>query len=406
MSQLDILVDRLQQRIEHRVLGRRPHQLQLATIRLHVTLPAPGGGVTRVTVDAAGIDADGDVARIRCASELAERMVGISPAVLAERSADTMQPGAVTVPWQHLTPFASEYLAGLTQGCDGRTMRWFPGTGLLSARTYAVPASKVMPGWAILAGDQSDDGECDSSGLAARAADNWNGCRRHALHEVLERDAMMLAWRLPTWPRADVDTAHIGDLVAGFAHDAGLGLWLCDVGDPHLTPVVLCLVSESAGGLVCGSASADSVGEAAQRASLEAMMMWCGVRARTADPPVVTRVQTSYDHVGWAWQHGPAVKSWFQGLPRRPPTEAPGGLTALAERCRQQFFGAEPVVVDLAGGVCDGGRTSATRYVCRVIQPYAQRKEWCAERPFVGGVRFRAVSGGPVKVNLQPHPFG
>jgi ribosomal protein S12 methylthiotransferase accessory factor YcaO len=404
VSGLDDLLEELQRRIEHRVLGRRPHMLHLATIRLHVVIPTPKGGMVRARIDAAGIDPDDSLAHIRCMSELAERLVGTAPTVLAERSVNHLRPGAGTLSWQDLTPYDPDILANMAPGLDGRVMRWCRGTGMRSGSTYAVPASKVMPGWALLAGDQADDGECDSSGLAAGVMGDIDRCRQHALYEVLERDALMLAWRLPTWARAEVHQEYAGDTVAGFARDRGLDLSLYEIGDPCIAPVVLCLVTDRAGRLACGSACTGGVSEAAERASLEAVLMWNGRRARPPNAPVSERVRTSNDHVAWAWWHAGVVTSWFQALPGRAASETVVGLDAVAERCRQRFFGAEPVVVDLAG-VDDVAITSATRYVCRVLQPHAMRKEWCAERPFVGGTRFRALADGS-EVNLLPHPFG
>jgi len=407
MSGIDALLDELQRRIEHRVLGRRPHELHLVMIRLHVTVPTPAGGMVAATIDAAGIDPDEAVAHRRCVAELAERVVGIAPAVLAERCSDRLCPDSIVVPWQHLAPYAASELAELARGIDGPVMPWCHGAGLVSGGRYAVPASKVFPGCAILGGDR-DDGECDSSGLAAGITGDIERCRRHGLYEVLERDALMLAWRLPTWTRADVAEEHVGDAVAGFARAAGLALSLYDIGDPYVAPVVLCLVSDRSGGVACGSACAGNVTEAAERASLEAVLIWNGVRARPPNEPVPDRVRRSHDHVVWAWCHADVVRSWFDALPARAPSEGVVGLDALAERCRRRFFGAEPVVVDLAVG--GAGVTSEARYVCRVLQPHAMRKEWCADRPFVGGPRFRAlVEGsidGPEKVNLLPHPFG
>lgn len=405
MPGLDCLLDELHRRIEHRVLGSRPHALHVATIRVHVTLPPNERGVVRATIDAAGIDSDEGLAHARCASELAERLVGMAPATLAEQSADDPRPRAVVVPWQHLAPYGPAELAELARGLNGRVTRWCHGTGLLSGRTYAVPASKVLPGWVMLAGG-GDDGECDCSGLAAGVVGDVDQCRRHALCEVLERDALMLAWRLPTWPRAEVDEECVGDAVAGFARDAGLALSLYEVGDPCIAPVVLCLVSDGAGGLACGSACAGDVMEAAHRASLEALLIWYGLHARPPNLPVAKRVRTSHDHVGWASRHADIVTSWFRALPLRPPSQPVVGLDALAERCRQRFFGSEPVVVDLAGAGGEAGGMATERYVCRVLQPHAMRKEWCAERPFVGGRRLRALVDGSEQVNPLPHPFG
>lgn len=395
MWSLDGLLDGLVPDIEHRPLGRKPHQLHLASISVRLSvagLPRPvRAGATAVAVEEGA-------ARARCVSELAERVVGCSPAVVACRTESQAVPGAVQVPWQALTPYGPGRLAALAARFDGRVTRWCRATGMCSGRAYMVPASKVLPAWALLTGDDTDDGECDASGLACDRMKRVTACRQHGLHEVLERDALMLAWRLPSWERSVLAEELAGETVIGFAHDNGLRLSLLDIGDPRLAPVVLCLLRDTQAGLVCGSASAATVEQAAPRAALEAVSIWYGLRrwpppARPGGP-----VRTSLDHVRWAWRNPLAVASWFDGLPRREPVRPVPGFGTLLRRCRERFFGQEPLVVDLAH--------AGTRYVCRVVQQHVMRKEWAADRPFVDGPRFLAMHRGPKPANLLPHPYG
>ncbi|WP_236004635.1 YcaO-like family protein [Nonomuraea antri] len=395
MRSLDRLLDRLVPDIEHRPLGRKPHRLHFASIGVHLTvagLPRP------VRVGAAAVATEEAAARARCAAELAERVAGCSPAVLACRTESQATPGAAQVPWQDLTPYGPGRLATLAARFDGRATRWCRATGMCSGRPYLVPAAKVLPAWALLTGDDTDDGECDASGLACDRGERVTACLQHGLYEVLERDALMLAWRLPSWERSDLAEELAGENAVGFARDNGLRLSLLDVGDPRLAPVVLCLLRDMRAGLACGSASAATVEEAAPRAALEAVSIWYGLRrwpppARPGGP-----VRTSLDHVRWAWRHPLAVASWYESLPCRDPVEPVPGFDVLLRRCRERFFGCEPLVVDLAH--------SGTRYVCRVVQQHAMRKEWTADQPFVDGPRFLAMRRGPEPVNSLPHPYG
>ncbi|MFE5595617.1 YcaO-like family protein [Streptomyces sp. NPDC056549] len=406
MPDLDRLLDEVRPYVEHTLLGRSPNALHLATVRVQITAASSVRGSVRGTVDAAGIGIDEMTARVRCCSELMERLVGSSPKVLADQCQDRPEPGSVVVPWQHLTPHGPGLLAELEEGLDQQRMRWCRGTGLSSGRTYAVPASKVFPAWSVFIDGAGDDGECDASGLAAGDLNDMDRCRQHALCEVLERDASILAWRLPSWSVAKIHEEHVGDLIAGFARDNGLHLAFYDIGDVHIAPVVLCLVSDPAGRLACGTACAVSTEAAAQRASLEAVSLWNGLCKQPAGTLPPLGVRSSLDHVRWASANADTVLAWFQALPTRGPSDTVGGLEELVERCRQRFWGAEPVVIDLAVPSDRAAGAQPTGYACRVIQPYAMRKEWAADRPFTGGPRINALGSDPSRFNLLPHPFG
>ena len=398
MAPVDALLDDIGSRVEHRMLGVDPYTLHTATVHVELTLPSPTAVPVTATIDAAGIHHDPGLAHTRCMSELAERIVGVAPVVLERRSANRPAAGTTVLPWQHFTPHAPDSLHEMEIRLAGRPQRWFVGTGLVSGDRYSVPASKVLPGWPLLA-EAGDDGESDSSGMASGFADDHDRCRLHGLFEVLERDALMLAWRLPNWSVAQLSDERVGEAIAGFISRAGLELSIYEIGDGRLAPVVLCVLSDGLGA-VCGSACGGDVDDATERAALEAILLWRGARSGTVQAPASDQVRRSRDHVAWAWSNGDAVRTWFAALPRRGVTERAGDLDAVAQRCRRTFFGFEPVAVDLTGGG-DGAR-----YVCRILQPHAVRKEWSAVRPFVGGLRLQAMSEGHTRVNTLPHPYG
>lgn len=398
MSAVDALLDDISSRVERHTLGADPNSVHIVTVNVELTLPSPGDRPHTTTITAAGIHPDPGVAHARCLSELAERVVGVAPVVLERGSTPFPDTGTTVLPWQLFTPHAPDSLARLEVSLGRRPPRWFRGTGLVSGKRYSVPASKVFPGWHLLA-DAGDDGECDASGLASGPADETGRWRLHGLCEVLERDALMLAWRLPSWAVADLDHARLGDTVAGFIDSAGLRLSLYEIGDPGLAPVVLGVLSDGSAA-VCGSGCAGDVGQAAEHAALEAVLLWWGARERRMRAPAPDQIRDSPDHVAWSWSNGDVVRDWFSALPRRALTDRASGLVELAARCRSTFFGFEPVAVDLAGA------GTGKRYVCRILQPHAARKEWSALRPFVGGARLAAMSEGRAEPNALPHPYG
>lgn len=384
------------------MLGTEPCTVHLALVNLELTFETPGTGTVTTALDVAGIDLEPQGARARCIAESAERLIGLAPAVLADQSTPQPQPGTTVLPWQLFAPYDASTLAALDAGLAGRPQRWFRAHGVVSGEPYSAPASKVHLGWPLRV-DAGDDGECDASGTAAGSCDEIDRPRLHGLLEVLERDALMLAWRLPSWPVARLDRAILGEVILRFADNAGLSLTVREIGDPRLLPVALCLLSNRSGGVVCASACNPDLAMACQRAALEAIMLWYGLVHDEAKVRPPDRVSRSRDHVAWAWCHGDTVRQWFAALPQREVPDLDSSLEAVARRCRSTFFGAEPVVVDLADPTAIGvGRT----YVCRVLQPGALRKEWTATRPFLGGPRLVDLTQVGTSVNTLPHPYG
>ena len=107
-------------------------------------------------------------------------------------------------------------------------------------------------------------------------------------------------------------------------------------------------------------------------------------------------------HVLYGQARSEEVCRWFDSLPRRRSAVPPANFTALAARCREQFFQAEPVVVDLT----IGDEAIPEKYVCRLLQPHACRKEWASASPFMGGQRFMRFRETGQSINFRPHPFG
>jgi ribosomal protein S12 methylthiotransferase accessory factor YcaO len=250
-------------------------------------------------------------------------------------------------------------------------------------------------------GRSAQDGECDASGLAAGTLDEEQRVWRHGLREVLERDALMLAWRLSDWPKIKLDTNIVGDHLSGFCQDSSLEIRLYEIGDPSLVPVVLCLLRDPRGGLTCGSACEEDVEHSVQKAVLEAIMLWHVMREDPLTVSLGSPISTSVDHVRYAWQNADRVWHWFENLPTRMYEVEDRRTDGLLERCRAVFFGAEPVLLDLSAS--QSGWSSF--YVCRVIQPHAFRKEWDASSPFLGGKRLNSRMSNLTHVNLSPHPY-
>jgi ribosomal protein S12 methylthiotransferase accessory factor YcaO len=214
--------------------------------------------------------------------------------------------------------------------------------------------------------------------------------------EVLERDAIMLSWRVDGWPCVRLSENLPDPRVRDALKSRRLHLRLFDVGDPGLHPVVLAVVSKRDGThATCGSAASASLAESATKAALEAIMAYYVANARQHP---VTSISTSADHIVYAHRAGAQVVDWYERqasvAPREVP-KAPRCLNELASRCAERF-GCEPLVTHLS--------TVADLEVIRVLVPGVMRKEWQDKLRFAAAQR-RGV-GAKVRENLTPHPFG
>jgi ribosomal protein S12 methylthiotransferase accessory factor YcaO len=393
----------ISQWIEVERLGEGDCALYLAHARLIVSITAFDGASHSIELDSAGVDVEPSGARTKCCYELIEKLVGSAPATVSACVRAGADRGPRTVSWQSLAPYPNAELRRLSLQAAGLPRHWCRAHGMRTGSAYDVPASKVLPAWSVYAEPGSDDGECDASGLAAGPPGDIDRCWAHGLCEVLERDALMLAWRLPGWPIAELgDAARMLPVLADFLAAHGLSARLFEVGDPALIPVVLCVLSESDGSVTCGSACSFELARSAFKSVLEAVMLWNAMHRERSDGIANDVIRSSRDHVLYGWRNGRSVVQWFENLPRRGGAETPGGLPTLIERCAERFFGAEPLVVELA----DGGDPGAGVYVCRAVQPHACRKEWNGKRPFVGGRRLSSLRAAGDRLNPLPHPYG
>lgn len=324
----------------------------------------------------------------RCWGETGERVVASAPETIVRHVFDS---GVVERPIHRdwITPYTNEQIpVASLRDCAF----WCRGVGLSSGATYSVPASHVILQW----NGYTDDfaGECDATGLAS-AARSWSVCVMSGLLEVLERDAVMRSWRVPSWDITGVECSVLGSDLREILADSNATCELYDVGD--VCPVLLALVLTERG-LTCGSAGGTDIASAADRSVREALMLQHSLAAlqavATAGAPV--RVpRTSQEHVLFGAANAESVSNWYRSRARdemraRPAATSVKGLSDLVRAKR----GHEPIAIDLTTPDVSSGHR-----VCRVVVPFSMRKEWDHGR------RFFVPSYSGVE-NEMPHPFG
>jgi ribosomal protein S12 methylthiotransferase accessory factor len=433
--------------------------------------PAADQPLWTVAVDIGGLDAaghrglaDGDYplhlvgaaglrpgdAMLRGAGEAVERFA--------------LRPGSLTwTPGEHVPrlSFADPAVALGSPAADPDRLAWLPGRDLASGEEVAVPAALVdypaADGTALRCFDPTPSGAAAGAGTGMAL--------RNALHEIVERDAVMVAWAAQLrLERIDLTTvaatpAQAGELarLTGAADALGLAVTLGAI--PTCLRGIECIVAilvdrgtdavaSAAGTLAAGALAAGAPGvghplaavgarasacraaaavgafrEAFQvRAALRGVDQWYG--ADTATPTDITgdldraRLWTTPAAVA-------AVERWTDGFvaPRRtapapaadraasPPGTAPAGSAASVEELVADLRrdGARPVAVRLTHRLPPAAREMGWEAVKVIpVGLHALRMDerhaftWLRERIATASRRLDRAAGVP---EGQPYPF-
>ncbi len=212
----------------------------------------------------------------------------------------------------------------------------------------------------------------DATGLAAHLASDE--ATRHALLEVVERDACALSWAVPGWPVWQLDEALLPLPLAETCAALGLRPAIYGTGLSDLPPTVIALLAKEGGeSLTCGSACGEIDEMLVGRAVREALMLQWSMR-RSSHPrrPPGNDGDTSLNRVFMNFRDGRAVLEWYGAQASRTvgalarPRGVPDAATALA--CAvEKALGGTVAVVDVTDRVaeCSGW------HVCRVLVPAA-----------------------------------
>lgn len=346
----------------------------------------------------AGLSDDPDRARFFCMMEAAERVSGLSAQVMERLAFE----GIDGRPWSDFSPYSARQWTWNAAYPDSSPRWWVRTYGLQSGIPVDVPADSVFPWWRSYFGRVSPLPEGEGGGFAAGFDWEAGGCAERGLREVIERDSVMLSWRLESWPARGLNVALVDPRLRTYAREAGLHLELYDVGDPGLAPVVVALLSREDTEAVLGASCGRELPAAADKAVREAFMLRGTAQLLDSDTPPLTPedVLDSADHLVYAWRNSGEVLHWYRRKARR---NAPcsGAGDALIARC-QKVFGAEPLIVN----VTDPRLASLRIQVVRVLQPHAFRKEYRHVYRYEGGERLRSLCVATEDLHTAPHPVG
>lgn len=359
----------------------------------------------------AGMGKTPNEARFTCFMEMVERMNSTSWENIVERTFFQDTEKLHKIPWVVLAPYDSHQMNLIRKATKERISYWMKGFGVISKKKYVVPAEAVISGWDEYIGWRGVSPEYDGSGLAAGFLRYKKAVIRRAIREVIERDSVLLSWRIGSWPCLRLNNNLLEHRYEELLKRRSLKVEFYDVGDPRLEPVILALIHRADGTeLTCGASCHFNKKKACVKAFSEAIMLRYTARGKLKErggSPIHVPV-TGYDHVVYGYCHGPQVLRWYQSLAdqwankgldysKRKRTKG----KSIEKKCKN-VFGAEPVFVNLTNKFARRSKL----YVCRVLIPNAYRMEISHRKPMFGGRRLLFHLGNPNNLHRLPHPFG
>jgi thiazole/oxazole-forming peptide maturase SagD family component len=337
-------------------------------------------------------------ARLRVATAAALGSAAVGLGTLAGYAKDLRARHPERLAWSAETPFT--WIAGQSLTRDAAI--WVP----LQAVSSAGPEPRDTPA------REPELRPRVTTGVAAHP--DRTTAILHGLREVIERDAAMLAWLTRRAGNAlDVTGAADAGLqeLARRFDDAGLTYALARLHtDAPLAVVVAALRDPSGVGpaLALGTCAAPSVPAAAQKALLEALMVWRLVRGLRADGLVAPTCAKALDQrsrlLWWSepgrWEEvrwlfaGPVATSAGTAIER----DGAGELATLLAWCRAA--GEEVIAVDLSD---EATVHQLGHHVVATVAPSFHPMHLYEPWPALWSPRLARVSSGPL--NLDPHPF-
>jgi ribosomal protein S12 methylthiotransferase accessory factor YcaO len=303
--------------------------------------------------------------------------------------------------WSEFSPYTAEEVAATDALRRGWPDYRVTGVGLRTRRRIDVPAESVFPWWRSFFATPTPLPEGEGGGIAAGFSDDASATLRRALNEMLERDALMLSWRVPRWPARPLPQDLLPPEIRNWLREQGLQVHLYDVGDPLLVSVIMALLSRDGEQVTIGASCNPSLPQAALKAVLEAIMLRDSAQHLDSVTQTLTpdTISDSYEHVVWAWRHGRQVLDWYarETTPGAPSPKAKNVLAACEE-----VFGQEPLMVDLT-------HPELARegfLIVRVLQAGSFKKEYRHDARYRGGSRLARLGLRPEDLNPLPHPIG
>ncbi|HEY9779558.1 MAG TPA: YcaO-like family protein [Leptolyngbyaceae cyanobacterium] len=343
----------------------------------------------------AGMGIEPEGARFRCFMEAIERT-----AALSEWAMMTLPKlGQPDIPWSAFFPYTDEQICWLNHMQQGRPDYQIAATQISDGKIINVPAVAVLPWWKSFSNNCLPIPEGDGVGFAAGFSYDRASTIHRAICEVLERDALMLSWKVPRWPKRTLDKNFVADNLIKVIKQADLSLRLIDIGEAKGLRVAIAVLTDSRKQTTIGVACGDSIENDVNKAILEALMLRGSAQQLINYRPNLTKqIITSEDHVMWGWFNGETVWEWY--CPDEAQTFVRENTDPLVA-CTQLGLG-QPLIID----VTPPDFAVLDFVVYRALIPHAFKKEYSHAYQYRGGLRLERLGVKASELNSLPHPIG
>lgn len=349
--------------------------------------------------------------RVRAFAELVERLSAIEsayeqPYLIKDSAINLQQKYQVVMPstLQHWDK-SQKLILPIDREPNSKIRSFCKGIRIKTGVEVLVPALASFLHW-IPPYDETLFLLPGATGLAAGRT--FEDAVRHALLEVVERDACMLSWRVPSLPVINL-SINAESSLTDCCKELGVTPTYFAIETSNLLHTVLVILAREDGQeLTCGSACSDSIFLATNKALCEALALQWTMRYSNDFKEASHLPQTSYDHVLMAYLNGKTIINQYLKKARNQKFtihKQPISLLDLVNKA-EKIFESQIVVVDVTS---DKARKSGW-YVVRVIIPGALPRESDARIAHLGGSRLCKILEkyklDSDKLVTLPHPFG
>lgn len=358
--------------------------------------------------DGAGIGETNNKARVLAVMELIERYSVLSDTTIRS-ILNNYIPAVNNIKLQYLFPYQKEQLIEIENNPHGIFDLMVNAKGMISNSIYNLPAASVFPRWKSFLQLNIDFPETEGSGIAAGFIWEKEQLWYRALCEIIEREHVMLAWRLKSWSIDQLNTKHlISEEQANWIDKNDLILSIFDVGSKDMIPVIIALIHDEKGnnlslGSSCGKGGLGDINKAIE----EAIMLRSSAKALDREYPLFNddKIDSSEMHLLYGWRNGEDVLKWFLEGAQKVKKIAKSftekqDLNLLAKICKEKYD-FEPMIIDVTHPEL---RLTSYR-VYRVILPNTLKKEYRHTQPYLGGKILSEIKEEDSKtINPLPHP--
>ncbi|HAO14721.1 MAG TPA: hypothetical protein DDY16_08400 [Tenacibaculum sp.] len=360
------------------------------------------------SIDGAGIGETDCEARFLSNMELIERYSALSDLTI-RYILKSYNPSENRINLKFLLPYTPKEIKSIENNNSNILKLRANATGMISNYTYDIPAAVVFPRWKSFINLQTEFPETEGSGIAAGLIWEKENLLFRALCEVIERESVMLAWRLPLRPKnlLNINTSILNNH-HHYIRKNNLDLSILEVGDNDLLPVIIALIYDKNGNhLTLGSSCGKGIIKDINKALEEAIMLRSSAKNLNMHYPNFKDIDidSSEKHLLYGWRNGRKVLDLFlkgskktNNIPKYPNHK--DHLNLLAKKCKKKYD-FEPLIVDITHP-----NFQKTPYrVYRVIQPNTLKKEYRHKHIYLGGKIFSLWKKKKPTLNLLPHPI-